>query len=124
MPAIEPLKLLRERQGLRVAVVSVEDIYDEFSLGHRTPQAIRDFLEFARSNWEPSPHHVLLVGDASFDPKNYLDKGDFDLVPTRLVDTRLMETASDDWFTDFNDDGTAAYRWEDCRFVRRRNSPR
>ena len=107
VPAIEPLKLLRERQGLRVAVVSVEDIYDEFSFGHRTPQAIRDFLEFARSSWEPSPHHVLLVGDASFDPKNYLDKGDFDLVPTRLVDTRLMETASDDWFTDFNDDGTA-----------------
>jgi len=107
VPALEPLKLLRERQGLKVAVVSVEDIYDEFSFGHRTPQAVRDFLEFARNSWEPSPHHVMLVGDASFDPKNYLDKGDFDLVPTKLVDTRLMETASDDWFTDFDDDGTA-----------------
>ena len=105
--AIEPFKLLREQQGFKVAVVSVEDIYDEFSFGHQTPGAVRDFLEYARSNWEPSPHHVLLVGDASYDPKNYLDKGDFDLVPTKLVDTRLMETASDDWFTDFDDDGAA-----------------
>jgi len=45
------------------------------------------------------------VGDASFDPRNYLGLGNQDLLPTKLVDTAYMETASDDWFVDFNDDG-------------------
>jgi hypothetical protein len=47
---------------------------------------------------------VLLAGDASFDPRNYLGFGDSDLVPTKLVETDLLETASDDWFVDFNSD--------------------
>jgi len=48
---------------------------------------------------------VLLVGDASFDPKNYLGRGDFDLLPTKLIDITLMETASDSWLADFDGDG-------------------
>ena len=31
--------------------------------------------------------------------------GYFDFVPTKLVDTSMIETASDDWFVDFNTDG-------------------
>jgi hypothetical protein len=31
--------------------------------------------------------------------------GDLDFVPTRLVDTVYLETASDDWFVDSNNDG-------------------
>jgi peptidase C25-like protein/lamin tail-like protein len=104
---LDALKSLRERQGLRVEVVDVEDVYDEFSFGQKTPQALKDFLEFAGTRWDLAPRYVLLAGDASFDPKNYLDKGDFDLVPTKLIDTRYMETASDDWFTDFDEDGLA-----------------
>ena len=48
---------------------------------------------------------MLLVGDASFDPRNYLGSGDFDFVPTKLIDTAYLETASDDWFVDLNSDG-------------------
>lgn len=103
----EPLKSLRERGGLKVSVIDVEDIYDEFSFGHQTPQALTDFLAFAKSRWDTTPRYVLLGGDASFDPKDYLGKGDFDLVPTKLIDTQYMETASDDWFTDFDNDGLA-----------------
>jgi Peptidase family C25 len=47
----------------------------------------------------------LLIGDASLDPKNYLGYGDSDYVPTKLLDTQLMETASDVWLADFNADG-------------------
>jgi peptidase C25-like protein len=101
-----PLKALREKQGLNVAVIDVEDIYDEFNFGEKTPKAIRDFLSLARS-WKRPPRFVLLLGDASFDPKNYLGVNDLDLVPTKLVATALLETASDDWFTDFNQDGIA-----------------
>ena len=48
---------------------------------------------------------MLLVGDASFDPRNYLGLGNQDFLPTKLLDTAYMETASDDWFVDFNGDG-------------------
>jgi hypothetical protein len=50
---------------------------------------------------------VLLAGDASFDPKNYLGFGDLDFIPTKLIDTEFSEAASDDWFADFNNDGLA-----------------
>ncbi|MFL6212997.1 MAG: C25 family cysteine peptidase [Blastocatellia bacterium] len=99
------LVALRQKQGLNVAVVDVEDVYDEFSYGNKTPQAIKDFLAYARSNWKQAPQYALLVGDASLDPKNYLGFGDSDFVPTRLIETLNMETASDDWLADFNGNG-------------------
>ncbi|GAF82284.1 unnamed protein product, partial [marine sediment metagenome] len=51
------------------------------------------------------PRFVMLVGDAHFDPRNYLGFGDLDQVPTKLVDTDYLKTASDDWFVDFDDNG-------------------
>jgi hypothetical protein len=86
-------------------VADVEDIYDEFSFGEKSPQAVKDFLLYAAGNWKTKPRYALLVGDASHDPKNYLSFGDWDLVPTKLIDTGYMEAASDDWFADFNSDG-------------------
>jgi hypothetical protein len=105
--SLKPLVALREKQGLSVAVVDIEDIYDEFSFGQKTPRAVSDFFRFAKSNWSRAPRYLLFAADSSFDQKNYLGFGDFDRVPTKLIDTQLMETASDDWFTDFNDDGIA-----------------
>jgi MYXO-CTERM domain-containing protein len=48
---------------------------------------------------------VLLVGDATFDPRNFTGRGDLDFVPTKLVDAADMETSSDDWFADLGGDG-------------------
>lgn len=105
MNSVAPLRALRESEGLQVTVADLEDVYDEFSYGQRTPQAIKDFLQFARTSWQKAPRFVLFVGDASLDPKNYLGKGRFDFVPTKLIDTEFMETASDDWFADFAGEG-------------------
>jgi hypothetical protein len=105
LAAVEPLRALRESQGLKVAVVDVESVFDEFSYGARGPQAIKDFLACAKDTWSRPPRYLLLVGDASFDPRNYLGYGFLDLVPTKLVDTTYLETASDDWFADFDGDG-------------------
>jgi hypothetical protein len=104
---LEPLKKLRQKQGLSIATVDVEDIYDEFSFGEKSPKAVKDFLTFAYTNWKRPPRFVLFAGDASLDPKNYLGYGDSDLVPTKLVDTEFNETASDDWFADFDNDRLA-----------------
>ena len=101
----EELAEARRSQGLRVAVVDVEDIYDEFSYGAHSPQAIKDFLQHAQASWSRAPRYAVFIGDASFDPRNYLGQGAFDLVPTKLVDTAYLETASDDSLADFDDDG-------------------
>ncbi|MEN8162689.1 MAG: C25 family cysteine peptidase [Acidobacteriota bacterium] len=66
--AIEPLAAFHRREGLEVAVVAVDDIYDEFNHSVVHPEAIRDFLKFAYHEWQdPAPRFVLLVGDASWD---------------------------------------------------------
>jgi Peptidase family C25 len=103
--SLEPLKVQRKSQGLFPAVVDIEDVYDEFSFGNKTPQALKDFLSYARSSWKKAPRFVVLAGDATYDPKNYLGVGDFDIVPTKLVETAFNETATDDWFADSNGDG-------------------
>jgi hypothetical protein len=113
IPALAPLVAQRQAQGYNVKTVDVEDVYDEFSFGEHTPQAIRDFMSLAKNTWARAPSYLLLVGDASLDPRNHLGNGDFDLVPTKLIDTgtagtaSALETASDDWLTDFNGNGIA-----------------
>lgn len=103
--AVEQLRGARLSQGLAVTVVDIEDIYDEFSFGQKTPQAIKDFIAFAHNSWKKGARYVVFVGDACYDPKNYLGFGEFDLVPTKLIDTVFMEASSDDWFADFDGDG-------------------
>ena len=103
--SVEPLVTLHESEGRKVAVIDVEDLYDEFSFGEKSPYALKDFLTTAKAQWHLKPRFVLLVGDATYDPRSYLGGGDFDLVPTYLVDTALLETASDDWFADFSGQG-------------------
>ena len=105
LAAVEPLLALRRSQGLSVALVDVTDVYDEFAFGQRTPYAIRDFLQQAVRTWRKAPRFALLVGDATFDPKNYLGFGQLDLVPTKLVATAYLKTMSDDWLVDFDADG-------------------
>src|SRR5882762_6406628 len=105
--AIEPLANLRRSQGLSVTVVDVEDVYDEFSYGAHTPLAIKAFLMNAAGTWARKPGYLLLVGDSSWDPRNYMDQGANDFVPTKLIDTNYMETACDDWLVDFTGQGRA-----------------
>lgn len=102
--SVAPLVQLRASQGLAVSVVDVDDIYDEFSYGAHTPQAIKDFLKYAATHWTKTPRYLLLVGDSSLDPRNYLSKGNFDFVPSRMVDTDYTETVSDEVLSDFDDD--------------------
>jgi hypothetical protein len=106
-PALGPLTVLRRSQGLSVAIADIEDVYDEFSFGHKSPTALRDFFTYATTTWKKRPRSVLLAGDASFDPRNYLGFGSSDIVPTQLIDTSYMETASDDWLVDSSADGIA-----------------
>ncbi len=105
LTAAETLKAARQSQGYRTVVVNVEDVYDEFSYGNKSPQSVRSFLNFANNTWSTAPRFVLFLGDASYDSRDYLGLGSSDFVPTKLIGATHFETASDDWFADFNDDG-------------------
>ncbi|UCF04827.1 MAG: T9SS type A sorting domain-containing protein [bacterium] len=99
--ALQPLVDLRRSDGLRVTMVKIDDVYDEFSYGNTDPGAIREFLAYAYDNWhEPPPSYVLLVGDASYDYKGNLSGGNINYVPTHLFisQSEYVETSSDDWF--------------------------
>jgi len=103
--ALAPLVRAHQAEGKTSAVVPITDLYDEFNFGERSPFAIRQFLQTATQNWKKAPTYLLLNGRASLDPRNYLGLGYLDLVPTRILPTTSLMTASDDWFSDFTDTG-------------------
>lgn len=104
IPSVEPLRVARANQGFTAKVVDVEDIYDEFSFGVHGPQAVKDFLAQALAQWATKPRYVVFFGDASYDQRNYFNLGNYDLVPTKLVDATYNETVSDDWLADIQVD--------------------
>jgi hypothetical protein len=105
--SLTPLLERRKQRGLSVAQIDIEDVYDEFSFGEKTPQALRDFVTLARTQWKRAPRFLTLVGDATMDPRDYAGFGDADFVPTKQIAMAqiALETASDDWFADTDDDG-------------------
>lgn len=105
VPQMLPLAQLHQSQGKSVAVVTTDQVYDEFNFGEPTPYAVRNFLAAATAMWRQKPRYLLLGGDASLDPRNYLGFGDLDFVPTKIIPTAELKTASDDWFSDFTNTG-------------------
>jgi peptidase C25-like protein len=103
--ALSPLIQAHEKQGKSAVVVPVDQLYDEFTFGQHSPYAIREFLKASVKTWHTAPRYLLLNGRASLDPRNYLGFGHLDFVPTKIVPTSMLVTASDDWFSDFNDNG-------------------
>jgi hypothetical protein len=92
-------------QGMAVEVVNVEDIFDEYSYGSQSTSAMREFFQYANNSWQTPPDYILLMGDATYDFRNYENRPFKNFVPTRLVDTLYEETGSDESLCDFNNDG-------------------
>lgn len=107
--AAELLRDRRVQQGFNTVIVDIEDVYDEFGYGVHSADALREFLTFALTRWQGKPGYVLLLGDASYDPRNYLGGGGAaaDIVPTGMIDADYLETASDESLADIDNDGVA-----------------
>jgi hypothetical protein len=103
--ALTPLVRAHQMDGKSSVMVPIGELYDEFNFGEHSPFAIKRFLQMSGKNWKKAPSYLLLNGRASFDPRNYLGFGNLDLVPTRIVSTSSLMTASDDWFSDFSNTG-------------------
>ncbi len=97
----------RRSQGFTARVVNIEEIYDEFNYGVLSAESIKSFLQYTNSNWTHPPKYVLLMGDATYDPRNYQGIGNYNFVPTKIVTTIYSETGSDEYLADFDNDGLA-----------------
>ncbi len=97
-------QLHQQKDGMRVAVVTTAQVYNEFASGSPDPTAIRDFTKMYHDRYGSNPanklRHLLLLGDASFDYKDRVNnntnfvpayQNNFSLDP-------LSTYASDDYF--------------------------
>jgi hypothetical protein len=101
---VQPLLDHRSAEGLRVAKINVQDIYDQYNFGLRDPEAIRSFLADAYWQWNLDdspplnhPQYVLLVGDGHYDFTGVSGSSQPNLIPPYLIDVDpwIGETASD-----------------------------
>ncbi len=68
--AVRPLAQFHAKHGYKVALVDVNELYDQFNGGIPHPQAIRRFVAEGYKDWKVKPKFLLLVGKASFDIRN------------------------------------------------------
>ncbi|MBK7260262.1 MAG: hypothetical protein IPI01_21155 [Ignavibacteriae bacterium] len=89
--------------GVRVAVVDVQDIYDEFNYGHLSSEAVKLFVKQAFDAWpSPAPADILMFGDASWDFHRYMAT----TIMTNFVPAYGVP-AGDNWYVCFD----AAHPW-------------
>lgn len=99
-PALEDL-IQRRQTGLgRTELVFINDVFDEFSDGIYSPQAIKDML----LSMPIPPEFLLLVGDGSYDTRDLYGNGG-NLVPAQYIQTKAYGgVASDFWYGLLDDD--------------------
>jgi len=93
-----------QTDGLRIKIVTTEEIYNEFGSGTSDPTSIRDFIKMYYDKYNSSPNDklrfVLLFGDASYDYKDRI-KNNTNLVPSYQSSNSIDALAtytSDDFF--------------------------
>lgn len=104
-------KLHNSKGDVKTKVVSLSEIYNEFSSGQQDITAIRDFMKmlYDRGREEGYPKYLLLFGNASYDYKDIL-VNNINLVPTYESQNSVRPISSfltDDYFG-LLDDGEGA----------------
>ena len=101
LPAAERLAdFRRENDGLKVAVLTTDQIYNAYSSGRQDLTALRNYIRHFYLKDAKTLRYVLLFGDASYDYKNRLDHNTT-LVPTYESVESLLPLAtysSDDFY--------------------------
>ena len=90
----------RRETGFRAEAVDVQNIYDEFNHGIKSPLAIQDFIKYVFFNWDQSHRlkYVLLLGDANFNYKSSSPSSPTaDLVPTLFYQTFKFGASATDY---------------------------
>ena len=95
----ETLIKRREREGLKVSFVYVDDLYDLYNYGRKDPSAIKSFIKNLME--EEPPSYILLLGDGSYDPRDIFKTGKKDYVPAKFLQTAYLDyhSPSDTWYS-------------------------
>jgi hypothetical protein len=103
-----------------VVMVDAQQVYDQFNGGMMSAEAIRDFLSYTYDNWAKRPTFVLLVGDATYDMRNYLGNSFPTYIPVylKLVGSTTGETDSDNRFVTLVNDSTYGDKLPDMHIGR------
>ncbi|MEX1277050.1 MAG: C25 family cysteine peptidase [Bacteroidota bacterium] len=83
-----------QTRGVRSRVLDVEQVFDQFDFGYRSPHAIKKFFTIARTQWggEP-PGYAVLLGAANWDARGYSSARRPNLLPS------FGNPVSDVWLT-------------------------
>jgi len=98
-----------QNSNLTAEVVTLQEVYNEFSNGHADITAIRNFLKYLYENAaseESRIKYLLLFGDGNYDPKNRISKETY-FIPSYQSNNSISPTASfisDDYFGMFDDE--------------------
>jgi hypothetical protein len=104
LAAAQPLLDWREKNSLHGLMVPIQAVYDQFNAGLPEPEAIRTFIR-ATQGWVSPPSSILLLGDATYDPRGYTGANQGNRLPAFFVATEHGgETASDIPFVDVDGD--------------------
>jgi hypothetical protein len=91
----------------RVAIATMDRVAAQLGAGLADPVALRNLIVYARRHWSGppglgfSPSYICLLGDATYDPRNYLGIGAPDWVPgyENYYDSKLGDQyVSDDFY--------------------------
>jgi hypothetical protein len=92
-----------DQDNMSVAVVTTDQVYNEFSSGARDIAAIRNFMKMfydRATNIQEKPRYLLLLGDGSYDNLT-IDNNNSNFIPTYQSPNSLVPTqsfVSDDFF--------------------------
>jgi hypothetical protein len=102
LEALKPFIEARRQQGLLVYTATVDKLYDAFNYGNKSPQAIKEFINYVYHEWAPPRlTYVLLVGESS----DYVGRASelpsdaqMDLVPVMGFGDTLMQARGDNQY--------------------------
>jgi len=97
---------LKAAEGMRAVVVETDTAYDRFSGGIVEPRAIQALIRRAFHQSGGALRFVLLVGDDTFDPRDYVGIGSQSFVPSLFArDASWGLVPTETPYADVDDDG-------------------
>ncbi len=73
LPSAIAYKEYRANQNIDVKIVDVNNIYNRYNYGKKSPHAIKEYLRDIYTSWEsPLPTHIVIIGDASWDNRDVM----------------------------------------------------
>jgi hypothetical protein len=96
---------LKRQEGLEAVVVDVERAYDRFSGGFVEPRAVKALIRHAARR-SGRLRFVVLLGDDTFDPRDFVEMGAVSYIPSMLAwDDEFGRIPSENPYADLDGDG-------------------